>query len=270
MEKGCEGMKIEPMIRELVEVNGLNWSMPKSDLAKEELLKTLMTISAPVKLSDEYYEAEKQYLNEKLKEKDLVYTDEIEEQLMDSIYIFKGDITTIEADAIVNAANEKLLGCFIPGHNCIDNAIHMAAGLGLRHECHVQMERQGHDEEVGKAKITKGYSLPSKYVVHTVGPNINGLISVDMDEVEEKLKECYLSVLREINQYYDIRNVVFCSISTGVYGVPIGVASKVALETIKSYLQEEKHNIDKVIIDVFSGEDYYEYKKAAKEINERM
>jgi len=257
---------IEIMLKELVEVNEVKIDIPRKDVEKENLLKRLMTVSIPSKFSNEYYSAEKEYLAEKMKDKDIVKVEDISEKIMENIYIHKGDITCIKADAIVNAANEKLLGCFIPGHNCIDNAIHSAAGLGLRYACYLLMEEQGYDEKVGNAKITSGFNLPSKYVVHTVGPNINGNKSITMDKVIKQLKNCYLSIFREINAYEDIKNIVFCSISTGVYGVPIKLASEVALTTIKSYLEKEKHHLDKVIIDVFSEEDYNEYKKTVQKI----
>jgi O-acetyl-ADP-ribose deacetylase (regulator of RNase III) len=261
---------IETMLRELIEVNGLDLAIPKVEEMKEDLLKTLMTISMPAKLSCFYYEAEEIYLMEQKKNKHTVLVEDITEKLIENVYIFKGDITSVKADSIVNAANEKLLGCFIPGHHCIDNAIHMAAGLGLRNACNLLMEIQGHDEKVGQAKVTGGFNIPSKYVVHTVGPNVNGIKPLTMNEVIEQLRSCYLSVLREINNYEDIRNVVFCSISTGVYGVPIELASKVALTTIKEYLEKENHHLDKVIIDVFSKEDYNEYKRKSVEIREKL
>lgn len=262
-------MNIKPMIKELMKLNNLNFVIPENENDQENTLKTLMTISRSGKLSDEYYHLEKEYLIIKKNKKQLTHVDDISEELIEGIYIFKGDITTIQADAIVNAANEKLLGCFIPGHHCIDNAIHLSAGLGLRNECNDIMIKQGHDEEVGQAKVTKGYNLPSKYVIHTVGPNVNGLKVFEMDKVKTLLKQCYMSILNEIATYEDISNVVFCSISTGVYGVPISIASEVALTTIIEYLENNKHYLNKVIINVFSEEDYHVYKNKAKEITNR-
>lgn len=258
-------VNIEPLIKELLELNNRKMEIPEDEEARKDLLQTLMTISLPNNLSDAYYELEKEYLNEKSQNKLIISCDKVEEKLFEQVYLFKGDITAIKADAIVNAANEKMLGCFVPRHHCIDNAIQMASGLGLRQECMEIMKEQGQDEEVGLAKITKGYNLPAKYVIHTVGPNVNGPVRLTGEEVVNQLRSCYLSILRKANEYEDIKNIVFCSISTGVYGVPISLASEIALITIKEYLSNEKHRLERVIIDVFSEEDYNEYKiKGAK------
>jgi len=259
-------MNYEKMINELIEANQLKMDMPKNEKAREELLRSLMTISNPTKLSDSYYTEEAKYLSHKKDEMDLVSIEDIKEKLMDNIYIYKGDITGVRADAIVNAANSKLLGCFIPGHRCIDNAIHMAAGLQLRNACHELMVAQGHDEAVGKAKITEGYHLPSKYVVHTVGPNMNGPVEMTLDQMRPQLASCYSSTLDAVNIYADIQNVVFCSISTGVFGVDIRIGSEIALKTIREYLNTHDHHLKKIVINVFSQEDYHVYKETANRL----
>lgn len=268
MSKRSENMLI--MIKELMAVNGYDWQIPGDKEGKESLLNALMVTTMPFDLSDTYYEAESAYLKEKMAEKTRINLETIKERLTDHIHIARGDITRMEADAIVNAANEKLLGCFVPGHKCIDNAIHSAAGLGLRKECASIMAKQGRDETVGGAKITKAYNLPSKYVVHTVGPNISGLKDFDRVAVGEALASCYLSILRAVEDYEDIKTLVFCSISTGLYGVPIEVGSQIALETIQSYLKEAKHHLEKVVIDVFSEGDYRAYQKSAETLNKNV
>ncbi len=260
-------MSITSMIEELIAVNNLKMSVPKTVPEQEELLDALRTISVPSELSEVYYKAESLYLQGKTRSKDIISITDIEERLTENIYIYKGDITTIQADAIVNAANEKMLGCFIPGHRCIDNAIHMAAGLHLRNDCHTLMVRQGQDEPVGQAKVTKGYHLPSSYVVHTVGPNRHTVGRGGEDEIREGLRQCYLAILESVASYEDIRTLVFCSISTGVYGVPIEMASKIAIETIGQYLQHARHHLEKVVINVFSEEDYNVYKLKAEQFN---
>lgn len=257
-------VNIEPMILELIDVNDLNWSIPQDESSRQEMLKTLMTVSKPAELSAKYYELERQYLEQQSEHKVLVKAEEIDEALMENVYIIKGDITAIESDAIVNAANEQLLGCFVPGHHCIDNAIQMASGLGVRNDCNKIIEVQGYEEAVGLAKMTKGYNLPAKYIIHTVGPNVHGPERLTMDQVEEQLRSCYTSILIEANAHEDIHNIVFCSISTGVYGVPIELASEIALGTIKDYLRTEEHHLERVIIDVFSEEDYVTYKRKAE------
>jgi len=250
--------QIDYMIDELIEKNKLE--INKDDFEKHILLKTLMTIST-ADLSDKYYEYEKYYLDNQLK--DLVDIEHSCERLFNDIFIYQGDITRIKADAIVNAANEKMLGCFIPGHHCIDNAIHLSAGLQLRAECMDIMSKQGTDEPVGQAKITSAFNLPSKYVIHTVGPKHFE------SRIKNKLKSCYLSILRVADHHKDIENVVFCSISTGIYGVPTDLASEIALETIDEYMRSENKSLKKIVIDVFSKEDYDVYKSKSKVIRKR-
>lgn len=253
------------MIKELMTVNHFNDVMPEDYNKKVEILRALMTISIPTSLSDTYYDLEKEYLDRLDINKIIVESDDIKEEILPNIYLYKGDITAIKTDAIVNAANNKLLGCFIPGHKCIDNAIHMSAGLHLRNECHDIMLTQGHDEEVGQAKITKGYNLPSKYVIHTVGPNVNGGVPLTGEEVTDQLKACYISILEEADKFEDINEIVFCSISTGIFGVDIRQASRIAVSTINEFLTTRQHHYKRIIIDVFSEEDYIEYKRNAKE-----
>lgn len=195
------------MIHELIKLNQLEILIPEDGQDKEQLLKNLMTISMPHDLSEAYYKAEESYIKYRLNQSTIVEVEDIGEHLIGEIYLYRGDITKIRADAIVNAANEKLLGCFVLGHLCIDNAIHYGAGLGLRKECLGLMKQQEGDEPVGRAKVTRGYNLPSKYVV------------------------------------------------------PIEVASEVALKTIDTYLCNENHHLEKVIIDVFSEADYNDYRK---------
>ncbi len=260
-------MDIKLMIKELLSVNNLNWEIPIDEARQIEMLDALRTVCRPAELSDEYYKNEKNYIESNRDYDEIVDVESIEERLIDNIYIYLGDITKIKADAIVNAANEKLLGCFIPGHNCIDNAIHMEAGLKLRNECNEMMTKQGCDEPAGGAKITKGYNLPSEYVIHTVGPNVHALkTKYDGEKLTEVVKEqlsgCYNSILNAANKHRDIDNVFICSISTGVYGVPIEFASMIAIETI----MKNKNNLEKIIINVFSKEDYDEYKRQAEQI----
>lgn len=253
------------MIEELMTVNGYNEHIPTNSEDQIRLLNALRTVTAPAEFSQAYYEAEDAFLQARLSKKEIIRVVDIDDVLLPNIYIHKGDITAIEADAIVNAANEKLLGCFIPGHHCIDNAIHMAAGQRLRVACNSLMEAQGNDEETGRAKITKAYNLPAKYVVHTVGPNMNEAHKyTNQEAANQALKACYISILEGLQAYEDVVNVVFCSISTGVYGVSIEEASMVALETISDFLKTHDHHFNKVVMDVFSQEDYDAYKKTAQ------
>lgn len=250
-------MILNNMIKELLIINNINVDIPDSITEKEEMLKTLMTITPPVILNDDYIKAEQVYLSKKMMAKEVVEVETLKDELLKNIYIFKGDITCLQADAIVNAGNEKLLGCFVPGHHCIDNAIHLSAGLQLRQACNEHMIKQGYDEPCGRALVTSGFNLPSKYVVHTVGPNIHTGIS--QKEADELLEQCYLSVLDSVKNL-DVKTVVFCSISTGIYGMDIERASEIALNTINQYLKNNEHKLSRVIINVFSQEDYNVYK----------
>lgn len=264
--------KLEYMIKELVEINQLETKIVNEYSDKDLLFKTLRTISRPHILSKEYIKYEKEYLeeikeNKGIKQVESIIKDKNTIELLPNIYLYKGDITRVETDAIVNAANEKLLGCFVPGHACIDNAIHMAAGLELRNTCHELMVAQGRDELVGKAKITKGYHLPCKYVIHTVGPNVHIMPSASWDDVRRELASSYTSILEEANKNEDIKSIAFCSISTGLFGVPITIGSEVAIKTIQSYLETHEHHFEEIIIDVFSEEDYNEYCNTARKIN---
>jgi len=173
--------------------------------------------------------------------------------------LWQGDIVTLKVDAIVNAANSKLLGCFIPHHNCIDNIIHSAAGLQLRDECSRIMKSQGVDEEVGKAKITDAYNLPSKHVIHTVGPAIpQG--SRPSDKNMEELASCYRSCL-EIANRYNLESIAFCCISTGVFNFPQDLAAEIAIGTVEEYLKSNETTLKHVIFNVFTDESYMTYKE---------
>lgn len=252
-------------IKELLEVNNLNITIPNNENDRYMLYKALLAITPPTKLSDQYYKCESFIISEQLETKKITTSEDIKEVLFDNIYIWQGDITTLKVDAIVNAANEKLLGCFIPHHNCIDNAIHTNSGLKLRNQCAMIMDEQGHDEEAGYGKITSAFNLPSKYVIHTVGPNLNSDINrVPTERHITQLKNCYQSCLNIAGEHQEIETLAFCSISTGVYGFPIVEASSIALQEIDEYMRKSKNKVIKVIIVVFSKEDYNVYKKAAE------
>lgn len=176
--------------------------------------------------------------------------------------LWQGDITTLRADAIVNAANDALLGCFIPFHACIDNAIHAAAGPRLREECGRIMRDQGAPEPTGTAKITRGFNLPASYVLHTVGPIVRGPLRRDHTEA---LASCYRSCLDLAAQEVGIRSVAFCAISTGVFGYPKEAAARVALATVDSWLRAHPGALDRVIFNVFSPDDRAVYAKLVED-----
>ncbi|OFS63409.1 protein-ADP-ribose hydrolase [Nosocomiicoccus sp. HMSC09A07] len=212
------------------------------------LYRELVNVRKPKPLPEKYLRIQDEFL--KSFNDTVVHLKDLEE-VERQIYMFKGDITTLAVDGIVNAANADLLGCFIKGHACIDNIIHTKAGIQLRYECHEIMEAQGRKEAVGRAKITNAYNLPSKYVFHTVGPYIKGDAPSKMQQ--DLLKQCYLSVLKLADQH-NLESVAFCSISTGVFRFPKLLAAEIATHTVKDYLEETNSNL-KVIFNVFSDED---------------
>lgn len=217
-----------------------------------------MNVRMPLKISDEFLKVQDEFLSDETSNKSLTSPDDISES-KGKLMLWQGDITTLEVDAIVNAANSKLLGCFIPQHNCIDNVIHSASGLQLRDECNTIMKMQARDEEVGKAKITGAYNLPSKHVIHTVGPQIpQGLKPSDKDC--EDLANCYMSCL-DIASYNKLESIAFCCISTGVFNFPQDLAAEIAIETVEEYLKSTETTLKHVIFNVFTDKDYLIYKK---------
>jgi hypothetical protein len=163
--------------------------IPDDYQSKRALLRSLMNVRPPLKISDDFLKVQDELLTSETSNKDLTSPEDIKE-VNGKLMLWQGDITTLKVDAIVNAANSKLLGCFIPQHNCIDNVIHSAAGVQLRAECNRIMQTQGHDEEVGGAKITGAYNLPSKHVIHTVGPAIPYGSNPSKKDCDE-LASCY-------------------------------------------------------------------------------
>jgi O-acetyl-ADP-ribose deacetylase (regulator of RNase III) len=175
-----------------------------------------------------------------------------------SCALWQGDITTLRADAIVNAANAALLGCFEPFHACIDNAIHSAAGPRLREDCQRIMAAQGMPEPTGEAKITRAYHLPASFVLHTVGPIVRGPLQPNHATA---LAACYRACLDLAAQIPGVRSVAFCGISTGIYGYPKEQAARVALATVSTWLRERPTALDLVIFNVFSADDRLVYER---------
>ena len=172
------------------------------------------------------------------------------------LYLWQGDITTLKCDAIVNAANSGMTGCYVPSHRCIDNAIHTFAGVELRLACEELMERQGYPEPTGRAKITPAFNLPCKYVLHTVGPIISGRVT---KEGEELLASCYRSCL-ELAAEKGLESVAFCCISTGEFHFPNDLAAEIAVATVKEFLKKQT-SVKKVIFNVFKDLDKAIYEK---------
>lgn len=220
---------------------------------RRNLLHSLMNICPPKCGTEEYFKLQDEILAQELKEKNIVTIEDLSPLWGDRIYLWRGDITRLKIDAIVNAANSKMLGCFCPCHNCIDNAIHSAAGLQLRDECNDIMRKQGYDEPTGWAKITKGYNLPAKYVIHTVGPIVYPKL-VERDA--ELLRKSYASCL-SLAKERDLSSMAFCCISTGEFNFPQEEAALIAIDETKSFLSQNPHYDLKVIFNVFK-EEYFD------------
>ena len=231
-------------------------SFPADDTSQRRLLRSLMNVRPPMPLDSKFLEVQDALLSAEAEAKGVVDCSSLPVTAADPrLVLWQGDITRLRADAIVDADNAALLGCFVPCHGCIDNAIHSAAGIQLRNECAELMEAQGREEPVGKAKITGGYNLPAKHVIHTVGPIVG--LQVTRQQKEE-LRSCYLNCLRlaEKNQ---LSSIAFCCISTGEFHFPNKLAAKIAVENVDKYLI--KSGIKRVIFNVFKDEDYHLYTK---------
>lgn len=219
------------------------------------LYRSLVNVRMPEAVSDEYLAVEDAYLQEEISKKGITHINELI-PCCDDVYLWQGDITTIGADAIVNAANNRLLGCFCPCHTCIDNCIHTFSGVRLRLKCNEIMQKQAFREPTGKAKITPAYNLPSRYVIHTVGPIINGMLT---NKHKQLLASCYQECLK-LADAYNLESITFCCISTGEFHFPNEKAAKIAVDTVRKYKQQTGSKI-KVIYNVFKDEDYEIYRK---------
>ena len=221
---------------------------------EEELhnyFRYLMNIRSPYTISEEYLNIEDEYLQERLKNKTIININDIK-SINNNWYIWQGDITTLKIDAVVNAANSAMLGCFMPLHKCIDNAIHSASGTRLRLYCNKIMK--GNFEKTGSCIITPAFNLPSKYILHTVGPIIQNYVSKNDEEL---LYKCYKSCL-ETAKNNNIKSIAFCCISTGEFRFPNELAAYIAVKAVKDFLTDTKYNI-KIVFNVFKDLDYKLY-----------
>ncbi len=229
--------------------------IPDSAADKRRLLRSLMNVRPPAPVSEDFLKVQDEYLQGVLAEKEVIRTADLT-PVQPGLYLWQGDITTLAADAIVNAANSAMLGCFVPCHGCIDNAIHSAAGVQLRLECARIMAQQQGEEPTGRAKITRAYNLPCRYVLHTVGPIIDGRVT---RQDRELLASCYRSCL-ELAAAHGLKSVAFCCISTGEFHFPNELAAEIAIRTVKTYQQQNPNRME-VIFNVFKDCDYEIYKK---------
>lgn len=231
--------------------------IPTDENEQKRLLRSLMNIRSPRPISDSFLALQDEYLSEEVAEKGITDSALLPVSPLDNrLVLWRGDITTLKIDAIVNAANSALRGCFIPCHSCVDNIIHSVSGIQLRLTCDELMTEQGYDEPTGKAKITPAFNLPCNYVLHTVGPIISGILT---KKHCEQLADCYKSCL-ELASDKGLKSIAFCCISTGEFHFPQKKAAEIAVQTVIDFLQTDKR-LEKVVFNVFKQEDYDIYKR---------
>lgn len=233
----------------------LTMEIPSGEQRQKALLRSLFNIRMPKPVSQEFLRVQDSYLQEEIRQKGITRFDNLR-PIQQGIYLWRGDITTLAVDAIVNAANSQMLGCFVPCHGCIDNAIHTFAGVQLRLSCAELMNKQGHEEETGKAKITPAFNLPSKYVIHTVGPIVGGRLT---QKDKDLLASCYRSCL-ELADENECRSIAFCCISTGEFHFPNDKAAEIAIRTVKEYKAQTQSKTE-VVFNVFKEYDYNIYRE---------
>ena len=244
---------IQSLLKERPEYRDL--SIPSESDSQRQLLRGLMNIRAPQRTDAEFLKTQDAYLQGETAAKGITDIAGLT-PIQPGLYLWQGDITTLKCDAIVNAANSGMTGCYIPNHRCIDNAIHTYAGVELRLACAELMEQQGHPEPTGQAKITPAFNLPCRYVLHTVGPIIDGRVT---KEDKELLASCYRSCL-ELAAENGLESVAFCCISTGEFHFPNDLAAEIAVRTVKEFLKKQT-SVKKVIFNVFKDLDKAIYKK---------
>jgi O-acetyl-ADP-ribose deacetylase (regulator of RNase III) len=225
--------------------------IPADEKEQKNMLRAFMNIREPKPISKEFLDIQDEYLQKENEMAGITDIDDLVPIKSDSrIYLWQGDMTTLRIEAIVNPANCRLCGCFQPLHNCADNIIHSKSGIQLRLKCNDIMQKQGYAEPTGKAKITPAYNLPCDYVLHTVGPIVDGKLT---KEHEELLASCYRSCL-ELAEQSGVESIAFCCISTGVFMFPNDRAAEIAVKTVKDYLKDHD-GIKKVVFNVFKDID---------------
>ena len=240
-------LKEQPQYRDM--------GIPADTNSQRQLLRGLMNIRAPRRADAAFLKTQDEYLQDETAAKGITDVADLT-PIQPDLYLWQGDITTLRCDAIVNAANSGMTGCYIPNHRCIDNAIHTYAGVELRLACAELMEQQGYPEPTGQAKITPAFNLPCRYVLHTVGPIISGRVT---KADKELLASCYRSCL-ELAAENGLESVAFCCISTGEFHFPNDLAAEIAVETVRQFMNR-KTSVKKVIFNVFKDLDKAIYEK---------
>ena len=237
-------------------------AIPSGETEQRRLLRSLFNVRMPDEIGEDFLNVQDDYLRKRISENGIVQLADIP-VIRDGLSLWRGDITRLAVDAIVNAANSQMLGCFVPMHTCIDNCIHSFAGVQLRLECHRQMEAMrakygpGYEQPTAVPMLTDAYNLPAKKIVHIVGPIVSGKLT---PEAETELAACYRNTL-DLCAENGLRSVAFCCISTGVFGFPQGRAAEIAVETISDWLDAHEGQTDRVIFNVFTDKDRDLYAK---------
>ena len=244
---------IQSLLKEKTEYRDL--SIPAEPESQRQLLRGLMNIRTPQSVGADFLQTQDAYLQSETAAKGITDIADLT-PIQPGLYLWQGDITTLKCDAIVNAANSGMTGCYIPNHRCIDNAIHTFAGVELRLACAELMEQQGYPEPTGQAKITPAFNLPCRYVLHTVGPIIQGRVT---RHDRELLASCYRACL-ELAAENGLESVAFCCISTGEFHFPNEPAAEIAVRTVKEFLQKQT-SVKQVIFNVFKDLDKAIYEK---------
>ncbi len=244
---------IDALLSEQTKYRGME--LPSGETEQKQLLRGLMNIRLPGAVSEDILRVQDEYLREAALEKGITDVDELT-PVEPGICLWQGDITTLRCDAIVNAANAGMTGCYQPCHSCIDNCIHTYAGMQLRNACAEIMAAQGHEEPTGQAKITPGFNLPCRYVIHTVGPIVDGRLT---QRHEAQLASCYRSCL-QLAAENGCESIAFCCISTGVFGFPKEEAAEIAIRTVRDW-KAETGSAMRVVFNVFSDRSLELYKR---------
>ena len=235
---------IDALLSEQPRYRGMD--VPADEAEQRQLLRGLMNVRMPGAVDNEILRVQDEYLREAIAERGVTEIDDLT-PVEPGIYLWQGDITTLRCDAIVNAANSGMTGCYQPCHSCIDNCIHTYAGMQLRNACAEMMAAQGHEEPTGQAKITPGFNLPCRYVIHTVGPIVDGRLT---KRHEAQLASCYRACL-QIAEENGCGSIAFCCISTGVYGFPKEEAAEIAIGTVRNW-KTKTGSAMRVVFNVYS------------------
>ena len=229
-------------------------AVPQDSLSQRQLLRALLNVRPPRTVPAEFLQVQDAYLKDETARKGITDAAAIPPRTVCNgaeLCVWQGDITTLQIDAIVNAANSGMTGCYVPNHRCIDNCIHTYAGVQLRLACAELMRAQGCEEPTGQAKLTPGFDLPCRYILHTVGPIVTGRAPTAQNRAD--LAACYRACLA-LAAEHGLESVAFCCLSTGEFHYPNAQAAALAVQTVRDFLQT-KTSIKKVIFNVFKDLD---------------